>query len=238
MSVKDKTIVVTGASSGIGAAIARELAAAGAKLVLTARREDRLKALCGELASDAVYLVADISDPDTPHALLALAIKRFGRADAIVNNAGLLAIATIETVDLDEMSRVIRVNYESVVRSSYVFARAFKAQGSGAIVNVTSIGASGVTPTLGVYAGSKRAVQGFTDALRVELAGTGVKVGAIAPGSTETEMLHSLREKFGGAQSAKMLGPEDVAAAVRFMLEQPDRANIAQLAIYAAHETA
>ena len=66
----------------------------------------------------------------------------------------------------------------------------------------------------------------------------GVKVGAIEPGSTETEMLHSLREKFGGAQSAKMLGPEDVAAAVRFMLEQPDRANIAQLAIYAAHETA
>lgn len=237
MSMKGRTIVVTGASSGIGAAIARELAAAGASLVITARREDRLRALCEELRTETAYLAADIADPGTPDALLALAIKRFGRADVIVNNAGVLAIATLETADLDEMCRMIRVNYEAVVRSCYVFARAFKAQGSGAIINVTSIGASVVAPTVGVYAGSKRAVQGFTDALRVELAGTGVKVGTVAPGSTETEMQDALRVKFGIPPTMKMLEAEDVAAAVRFMLEQSDRANIAQLAIYAAQET-
>jgi len=239
VNLKDMVVVITGASSGIGAEAARELAGAGAKLVLTARRGDRLQALADELPVQVAILAADIADPATPERLLALAIERFGRADAVVNNAGMLAIGAIEAIDFDEMTQVIRVNYEAVVRSSYVFARAFKAQGGGAIINVSSIGAYTNGPMIGVYSGTKHAVEGFTDALRIELAGTGVKVGSIAPGSTETEMLDTIRSKFGegAAPSTPMLGPLDVAQAIRFMLEQSDRSNIARLLIYSAHET-
>jgi serine 3-dehydrogenase len=239
MDLKDKVVVVTGASAGIGAETARELSKAGARLVLTARRGDRLQVLADELPGEAAFLAADIADPATPQRLLDLAIERFGRADAVVNNAGLLAVASIDEIDLDEITQLIRVNYEAVVRSSYVFARAFKAQGAGAIINVSSIGAHTIGPMMGVYSGTKSAVEGFTDALRIELAGTGVKVGAIAPGSTETEMLDSIRSKFGAttAPSTPMLGPEDVARAVRFMLEQSERSNIVRLLIYSSHET-
>jgi serine 3-dehydrogenase (NADP+) len=239
VELKDKVVVVTGASAGIGAETARELAKAGAKLVLTARRADRLQELADELPTEAAVLAGDIADPATPERLLGLALDRFGRADAIINNAGLLALAPIEAIDLNEITQLIRVNYEAVVRSSYVFARAFKAQGSGAIINVSSIGAHTIGPMMGVYSGTKAAVESFTDALRIELAGSGVKVGAIAPGSTETEMLDAIRAKFGEttAPSTPMLGPDDVAKAVRFMLEQSDRSNVVRLLIYSAHET-
>jgi NADP-dependent 3-hydroxy acid dehydrogenase YdfG len=239
VELKDKVVVITGASAGIGAETARELAKAGARLVLTARRADRLQALVDELPVEAAFLAADIADPATPERLLRLAIERFGRADAVINNAGLLAVASIDAIDLDEITQLIRVNYEAVVRSSYVFARAFKAQGAGAIVNVSSIGAHTIGPMMGVYSGTKSAVEGFTDALRIELAGTGVKVGAIAPGSTETAMLDAIRTQFGqaGPPPTPMLGPDDVAQAVRFMLEQSDRSNIVRLLIYSAHET-
>jgi NADP-dependent 3-hydroxy acid dehydrogenase YdfG len=239
VELKDKVVVITGASAGIGAETARELAKAGARLVLTARRGDRLQELADELPVEAAFLAADIADPATPEHLLKLAIERFGRADAVINNAGLLAVASIEAIDLDQITQLIRVNYEAVVRSSYVFARAFKAQGAGAIVNVSSIGAHTIGPMMGVYSGTKSAVEGFTDALRIELAGTGVKVGAIAPGSTETDMLDAIRTQFGqaGPPPTPMLGPDDVAQAVRFMLEQSDRSNIVRLLIYSAHET-
>lgn len=235
MDLQGKTIVVTGASAGVGAATARELSAAGCKLVLTARRQEKLNALAAELPGDSALLAADIADPGVPDQLLALAVARFGRADAVINNAGVMAVGTIDTIDLAAVSYMIRVNFEAVVRSSYVFARAFRAQGAGAIVNVSSIGAYLISRRGGVYGGLKHALEAFTASLRIELAGTGVKVGTVAPGSTETEMFERM---MAGAPVDRPppLQPEDVAGAIRFMLEQPDRANVARLAIFPQSE--
>lgn len=234
-----KVAVITGASSGIGAAIVRELSAAGASVVLTARRRARLESLAASLSHPAVVLDADIAAPDTAARLLSLAQERFGRVDVLINNAGFIAAGSIETIDLDAVAQMIRVNFESVVRTSYLFARAFKAQGSGAIINVSSIGAYLISRRLGAYGALKHALEAFTASLRIELAGTGVKVGTVAPGSTRTEIFERMQTPGSADPFAEEtpLEPEDVAAAVRFMIERPQRVNIARLAIFSATDS-
>jgi NADP-dependent 3-hydroxy acid dehydrogenase YdfG len=237
MNIQDTVAVVTGASTGIGAAIARHLSAAGAKVVLTARRAEQLAAVAKELSTESATLPADIADPATPERLLKLAQERFGRVDIVVNNAGLLVMGPIDTLDLDAVTRMIRVNYEALVRTSYIFARVFKAQKSGAIINVSSIGAFGAAPVMAAYGGTKHAVEGFTAGLRMELAGSGVKVGTIAPGSTETDMYGVIRDAFGAMiGQAPTVQPDDIARGVIFMLQQPDNANVPRLQIYSSHE--
>jgi serine 3-dehydrogenase (NADP+) len=234
--IEGKVAVVTGASSGIGAAIVRTLSEAGANVVLTARRRVRLEELAASLPRPSAILDADISDPDTPNRLLALAQGKFGRADVLVNNAGMIAAGDIDTVDLDALGQMSRVNFDAVVRASYVFARVFKAQGSGAIINVSSIGAYLISRRMGVYGALKHALEAFSSSLRIELAGTGVKVGTVAPGTTRTEIFDRMQAP--GTASALADGTPleaaDVAAAVRFMIEQPDRTNIARLAMFAS----
>jgi serine 3-dehydrogenase len=232
--------VVTGASSGIGEAIVRELAAAGVRLVLTARRADRLEALRAELPVDCAVLVAAVDDPATPQALLDAAQQRFGRVDILINNAGVVVTGSVDTMDLDALAAMTRVNFDAVVRASYVFARAFKRQGRGAIINVSSVGAYVSHSSMGVYGALKLALEGVTTALRVELKGSGVRVGSIAPGSTGTEIFDQLR---GRAQAAGVtlpqpLAPADVAAAVRFMLERPAQANVARMLLVSSSESA
>ncbi len=240
LPLNGKVAVITGASSGIGAAIARELAAAGMHLVVTARRADRLESLRRDLAVPCATLAADIEDPATPAALLALALQAHGRADVLVNNAGRVVAGSLETVDLDDLAAMTRVNFDAVVRSSYVFARHFKAQGSGAIVNVSSVGAYLSHTSMGVYGALKHALEVFTTALRVELKGSGVRVGSIAPGSTDTEIFDQLRERASsaGVKLPPPLAPADIAEAVRFMLERPVHANVARMLLVSAAEGA
>jgi serine 3-dehydrogenase len=236
LSLKNRIAVVTGASSGIGAAIARELSASGVKLVLTARRADKLIDLSRELPGEVETVAADIAASETPRRLLERARERFGGINIVVNNAGVLAMGPVDDVDLDAISRMIRINFEAVVRTCYTFAQDFKIQRSGSIINVSSVAAFGTRPTMGVYAGLKAAVETFSNSLRIELGAHGVKVGCIAPGSTQTGMLLDLRSSIGISPDAPPAKAEDVAAAVRFMLEQPDRTNIAGLRIYSACE--
>lgn len=231
-----KVAVITGASAGIGAAIARELAAAGALLVLTARRADRLEQMASELQTRTAILAADIADPATPAALLAIAQERFGRADILVNNAGILRVGALDTFDLGGLDTMVATNFNAPVRTSYVFARAMKAEGSGAIVNVSSIGAHVNAAGMGVYGGLKRALEGFTESLRVELAGSGVRVGLVAPGTTSTEIFDDMKAhgQQGWDEHLVPLQPEDLARAVRFMLEQPQRANVPRIHVYSS----
>jgi serine 3-dehydrogenase len=229
--------VVTGSSAGIGAATALELSRAGARVILTGRREALLRTVADGLPSPSAILAADISEPETPQQLLALARDRFGQCDILVNNAAMMVAGPFDTIDLEQVSRMINVNFAAVVRASYVFARHLKVQGSGAIINVSSIGAYLISRRAGVYGALKHAIEAFTHGLRIELAGSGVKVGTIAPGTTETEVFEQLRASAPGApMSAVMLKPQDIAAGVRFMLEQPDRATVARLAIFPATE--
>lgn len=240
MHLQDKVAVVTGASSGIGEAIARELGAAGARLVVTARRADRLAALCASLPGTAVALSAAIDDPATPQVLLDKALAEYGRADILINNAGMLVSGPIDTIDLDGLAQMTRTNYDAVVRASYVFARCFKRQSSGAIINVSSVGAYLSHSSMGVYAGLKQAIEVFTTALRVELKGSGVRVGSIAPGTTETGIFDHIRASGQAvhADQTPPLTPHDVASAVRYMLEQPNHANVARMLLVSSAESA
>ena len=240
MNLAGKVAIVTGSSAGIGAAIAKNLSEAGAKLVLTARREDRLKEMQASLPNESAILAADIGAADTADRLLALAKERFGRADILVNNAGILSTNPIDQVDIELMAKMIQVNLEAVVRLSYIFGREFKAQGEGAIINVSSIGGSLTVPTWGVYCAVKAAVETFSNSLRIELGASGVKVGIIAPGSTKTEIFEVQRAHGENPveQSIDYLEADDIARAVRFMLEQPNRGNVARLHLYASGEIA
>ncbi|MDZ5455101.1 SDR family oxidoreductase [Azohydromonas lata] len=240
MELHDNVAVVTGASSGIGQAIARELSAAGVRLVVTARRAQRLVELQDSLGGPCACLAAAVEDPATPQALLDLARERFGRVDILINNAGMVVSGPVDRIDLDELAQMTRVNFDAVVRASYVFARALKAQGSGAIINVSSVGAYLSSSSMGAYSGLKQALEIFTTSLRLELKGTGVRVGTIAPGTTETEIFERMRSQGMGvrADQTPPLAPQDVARAVRFMLEQPAHANVARMLLVSASESA
>jgi NADP-dependent 3-hydroxy acid dehydrogenase YdfG len=230
--------VVTGASAGIGAAIARELAAAGARLLLVARRPNRLAQIAEELGGNVAVLAADVSDREVARQILAMACDRFGGADILVNNAGILRTGSLDQFDLDAIEPMAAINFAAPVRLSYVFARAMKAAASGMIVNVSSIGAHITVPGIGVYSGLKSALEAFTNTLRLELAGSGVRVGLVAPGTTSTEIFGDLkaRGEQGWDEYLEPLQPADVARGVRFMLEQPPHANVSHLHIYASAE--
>lgn len=236
MSINGRVAVVTGASSGIGAAIARELSAAGCKLLLAGRDESRLNAVAGSLTTESFAVSVDVASPGAAQLLLDRSLYYFGRTDIVVNNAGMLAMGAADDIDLDHVSQMIQVNLEATVRCSYVFARYFKSQASGAIVNVSSVAAFGARPTMGVYAGLKAAIETFTNALRIELGPRGIRVGCVAPGSTRTEMLTELRSHINVANELPAADPQDIARAVRFMLDQPTSANVAGIRIYSAYE--
>lgn len=240
MTLIDKVAIVTGASSGIGKEIAKELSKAGMKLVITARREDRLLELKASLPNDCEVLAADIGAAETADKLLVLALEKYGRADILINNAGMLSTNPIELIDIERMAEMIKVNFEAVMRLSYTFARHFKQQGDGFIINISSIGGSLSIPTWGVYCAVKAAVETFSQSLRIELGPSGVRVGVIAPGTTETEIFDVQKEngEHPVEQNIEALQPEDVAQAVKFMLEQPKRANISKLHLYASSEIA
>jgi serine 3-dehydrogenase len=131
---------------------------------------------------------------------------------------------------------MIAVNYTAVVRASYVFARAMKAQGSGIIVNLSSIGAGIAAPGVGVYGGLKRALEMFTDSLRIELVGTGVRAGFVAPGTTATEIFDDMKAHGQPAWDSyvRPLNPDDVARAVHFLLDQPPHATVPRVHVYSA----
>lgn len=234
-----RVAIVTGASSGIGAATAHALSGAGATLVLVARRADRLEALAAELGGDTLPVADDIADPLAPQRLHDRVMAQFGRADILVNNAGILHAAPIDLFDLDQLRPMIALNYEAVVRTSTLFARSMKAVGTGQIINISSIGANITAPGVGVYGGLKRALEAFTDCLRVELAGSGVKVGIVAPGTTSTEIFEDMKARGQPAWDSFIpaMQPGDVADAVRYMAEQPDRTNMARIQVYAAADS-
>lgn len=239
-----KVVLVTGGSRGIGAAVARGFAHHGAHVAVhyNAARDaaEKIVAAARKRGVRAEALQADLSDAAAPARLVAETIARFGRVDVLINNAGLLVAGPLETIDLDQLAQMTRVNFDAVVRSSYTFARAFKAQGKGAIVNVSSIGAYLSNSSMGVYGGLKHALEVFTTALRVELKGSGVRVGSIAPGTTDTEVFDHLRAcgQPVRADLSTALSPADVAAAVRFMLERPAHANVGRMLLVSSSEMA
>jgi NADP-dependent 3-hydroxy acid dehydrogenase YdfG len=153
-NLKGQVIVITGASSGIGAAAAKNLGEAGMKLVLTARREDRLAALA-DACGGATIVAGDILDPTLPQRLLDTALKTYGRCDVLFNNAGLLETGPVDTIDIERVCHMVRVNVEAAFRAAYVFLRHFKSVNAGHLLNTSSVAGMKVRATIGPYAATK-----------------------------------------------------------------------------------
>ena len=231
MNLQGKVAIITGASSGIGRGVARELDRAGMKIVVNARRADRLEELAGEL-NEAEPVSGDLTDESLPQRLVDAAIDRFGKLDVVFNNAGIMDTAPIESADIERLCANARVNFESAVRMAYTGLRHFKKQGSGYLITTSSILGTKVRPTAGVYAGSKYGVEALTEALRMEVAGSGVRVGCIEPGLVNTELQdHFEVHPRDMLEMEQPLEPEDIARCVRFMLEQPPHVSIPKMMV-------
>ncbi len=229
MELKDKVAVITGASSGIGRAVAHNLNETGVKLILAGRREARLAELKGKLAQAAI-LPGDLTEDEMPQNLLNMALDTFGRCDIVFNNAGVITVGGIDEIDIEDICFMVRVNVEAAFRMAYVAVKHFKSTGSGFLLNTSSILGTKVRPTAGAYAGTKFAIEALTDALRIELARTRIGVACIEPGLVQTE-LHR-QWPVPPAQSLnipKPLQPEDIARVVRFILEQPDHVRLPRI---------
>jgi NADP-dependent 3-hydroxy acid dehydrogenase YdfG len=228
--LKGQVAVITGASSGIGRETARQLAGAGVKLVLTARRAERLAVLASETGGKAVP--GDMTDPALPQKLLDTALAEFGRCDILLNNAGVIEVGKIEELDIDRVCAMVRINVEAAFRAAYVFIKHFKEQNRGHLVNLSSVMGTKVRATAGAYAGTKYAIEALSEALRMELAGTPIKVTAIEPGLVKTE-LHA-RWPVPPSKSLnvpKPLEPEDVTRLILFALTQPEHVRLPRLMI-------
>ena len=238
--------VVTGASSGIGAATARALAAAGMTVVLAARRADRLAAVCDAIRADggrADAVPTDLRDETSVTALVDGAAERHGRLDALVNNAGTGVVRLVEEGRLDEWRAIFETNVIGTLVACRAALRHMLPRGAGDILNMTSVSAHEAWPYMAAYAGSKAAVHALTQSLRAEVAPRGIRVMTIA--------VHNIATEFGGNfdatvlpeaaarwqalgllnRAAALLDPADVARAIVFMLSQPDPMSVHALEV-------
>lgn len=230
MTLRDKVVIITGASSGIGRATAKRLDSCGMHCVLTARSEDKLRELAEEL-NQAIVVPGDITDPAQPKKLLDTTLEKYGRIDVLFNNAGSMHIGSVEEIDIEAVCKMIRLNVEAVIRLSYTVLKHMQISGSGFIINTSSLAGLKTFPYFGAYNGSKHAIEAFSDALRMELAGSGIRVAAIAPGRTDTGLYDHWQERKKFKPEEGFLDPGDVARCVQFILEQPEEMLVSRLMV-------
>ncbi|MES2008295.1 MAG: SDR family oxidoreductase [Pseudomonadota bacterium] len=237
-NIASKVIVITGASSGLGEATARHLGAAGASLVLAARRGDRLATLAGEIRAKGgrvEVVVADVSRRADVEALVQKAVASFGRIDVMINNAGLMAIAPMSEAKVEEWERMIDINIKGVLYGIAAALPVFQKQGTGHFINIASVaGVKVFSPGGTVYSGTKFAVRAISEGLRHETGGA-IRTTVISPGAVDSEL------KLGSshAESAKVVGefyqqaiPADsVARAIAYAIEQPADVDINEIVL-------
>jgi NAD(P)-dependent dehydrogenase (short-subunit alcohol dehydrogenase family) len=230
--LRGRTALVTGAGRGIGAAIARALDGAGARVALVARSEGELRAVAAGLANGPVVVPADLSTAEGPGVAAAAALDAFaGRLDVLVNNAGTLLRKDSHTVTVEELDLLWQVNVRSALLLTAAVLPAMLAQGSGAIVSVSSISALRGAPRRSIYAATKAALDGMTRSLAMEYGPRGIRANAVAPGVVETEMWRENLAKPGVADAVLSLIPtrrlstaEEVADVVVFLASDAARA--------------
>jgi short-subunit dehydrogenase len=224
----EPAVVVTGASSGIGEATAYRFARARAKIGLVARREERLAKVAErvrELGGEAIVAVADLADETRAKAAISDIENAFSGIDVLVNNAGFGLYAPLQSVRREDIERVFAVNTFGALACIQAVLPGMRRRGNGLIVNVSSIVGKRALPMTGAYAASKYALQGLSDALRIELAGTGVRVSVVCPGYTSTEFSESTVD-YGTARSRPrggVMSSEEVAEAIFDCARKPRR---------------
>jgi NADP-dependent 3-hydroxy acid dehydrogenase YdfG len=235
-----KIALVTGASSGIGAAAATALAAAGATVAMVARRADRLDALVREIedaGGKALALPGDVADEKVAQRVVAETLQRFGRLDILVNSAGIIDSGGVENADTARWRRVLDINLLASMYTSRAVIGPMRAQGGGDIINISSTAGRRAASLFVAYSASKFGLTAMTEAMRQEVGRYGIRVCIIEPGATTTEVSEGVvdpayREMIQKhvTKEGSML-PEDVAAAIVFAVSLPPRANVSQLLI-------
>jgi NADP-dependent 3-hydroxy acid dehydrogenase YdfG len=234
--IKDKVVLITGASSGIGESTARVLASRGARVVLGARRLDRLEKLSTEIleqGGQAQCRTLDVVNLEDVRAFVDSALHIHGRIDTVVNNAGVMPLSKLEELKTDEWNRMIDVNIRGVLHGIAAALPVMKRQGRGHFVNLSSIGGHTVYPTSAVYSGTKFAVIAISEGLRQE--NDNIRVTVVSPGVTESELADSISD--AGAREAMKefrriaLPAEAVARAIAFAIDQPDDVDVNEIIV-------
>ena len=233
-----KVVAITGASSGIGEAVALHLAAQGAKVVLAARGEDKLNALVDRITNaggTAVAVSVDVSRRDDLAKIVDAARQHHGRLDVLVSCAGAMPIGPLDDLAVDDWDQMVDVNLKGVLYGIAAALPVFREQGCGHFVNIASTAARKTTPNQTVYSATKAAVLALSDGLRQELAGK-LRVTVISPGFTETNFLSHVRDDKLRAQMEEAAGkfamdPQAVAKAIGYAIEQPEEINIGEIVI-------
>ena len=232
--------LITGASSGIGAATARTLAAAGASVALAARRADRLEALAAEIEADggaALSIPTDVTDETDVEEMIERTTEAFGGLDALVNNAGVMLPAPVERADPDDWRRMVEINLLGTMNVTRAALPALRADDGGHVVALSSDVIQDPNARFGAYAATKAGVVAFADSLRSEVADDGVRVTVVEPGVTDTELPNQITDEGTKADvetlvaSMRALDGEDVAAAIRHALTRPAHVNVEELVV-------
>jgi NADP-dependent 3-hydroxy acid dehydrogenase YdfG len=235
-TAKPKVILVTGASSGIGEATTRLLAAQGHYLVVGARRSERLAALANEIQASGGslrYRALDVTSPEDFNAFAESAIDAFGRIDVIVNNAGVMPLSPLAAIKVDEWNRMIDVNIRGVLHGIAAVLPRMQEQGHGQVINISSIGGLAVSPTAAVYCATKFAVRAISDGLRQE--SDKIRVTVICPGVVESELADTISDSTARNAMREFrriaLPPDAVARAISYAIEQPAEVDVSEIVV-------
>ncbi|RED59300.1 SDR family oxidoreductase [Cohnella lupini] len=239
-NVKSKVVVITGASSGIGEATAKLLAENGAKIVLAARREDRLQTIAQEIeqnGGEAVYLPTDVASRDDMQKLAQFALQQYGRIDVLVNNAGIMPASSLHELKVDDWDQMIDVNIKGVLYGIAAVLPTMREQQSGHIINISSVAGYHVSPTSAVYSATKFAVRAISDGLRQEESPTsGIRSTIVSPGLTDSELVHTISNPEIKAFASQLynsmaISPYSIARAIAFAINEPDDVGVNEIVV-------
>ena len=236
--VQGKVVVITGASSGIGEATALLLAERGAKVVLGARRPDRLAALAERVVAaggQAAYARTDVKRRDDMSTLVKLACERYGKIDVLVNNAGVMPVSPLDDLRVEDWEEMIDVNIKGVLYGIAAALPVFRTQGFGHFVNIASTAGHKTVPSQSIYSGTKFAVRAISEGLRQE-AGDRLRVTIISPGMVRTNFAdgvtsEKVRAQLEDARNRFAMPPDAIARAIAFAIEQPPDVDVNEIVV-------
>jgi NADP-dependent 3-hydroxy acid dehydrogenase YdfG len=240
MSILSKKVaIVTGASSGIGEAIALELGKRHVQVVCAARRIDRLDALATKITAAGGHAIAvqcDVADRDDTAKLVHITKETFGGVDILINNAGVMPLSMMDKGHIDEWDQMVRININGVLNGIHAVLPHMLKAGGGHIINVSSIAGKKVIPGGAVYCGTKHFVHALSEGLRMELASKNIRVTTIAPGYVTTELTNTITDedvlkRFDAYDDITPLAPEDIASSTIHALEAPPHVNVNEIVI-------
>lgn len=237
---KDTVTIITGASSGIGAATAIKLAQSGTRIILAARSEDKLNKLAGEINDNggkAEFRVTDVTDRDDIRELISSVVKKYGRVDHLINNAGLMLFSDWADTAVDDWSKMIDTNIHGYLNAIAAILPVFLEQKRGHILNMSSVAGLHTGVSSGVYSATKFFIRGVTESLRKEVGvENGIQVSMISPGVIDTGWADKVNDRKGKEAAKKLneiaITPEQVADAVAYALDKPDEITINDIVIH------